>query len=154
MKLTEKPFFLVEYHLGDPQTIYMTKPDGGKIRAEGLKISRVVDTNLKELAAISPERDGVDLTCLDIEGGVHLASVSSVDGKNLVWCIMSTINHDPTCNEFIINDKWVASPEETELLNKTFPEYFDHCSLDNKEFVEKNKGDINNNEGNLQIPEA
>lgn len=153
MKLTNKPFFLVEFHAGETQNIVLEKPDGGKVFANGLKISRVVDKDCKELATYDSTKEfGIDLTCLKIEGGCHIVSVNSIDGKTLCWIGMDLINSNPDGTEFIIGAKWKCDEEECKLLNETFPQYFDHCRLDRSEFVKANEEFVKQPEGHLELP--
>jgi len=153
MKLTEKPFFLVEFHPNDTQKVVLEKTDGGQIFAAGLKISRVVDKDCNELAKYDSTKEfGIDLKCLKIEGGCHIVSVNSLDGKELCWIGMNLISSNPDGSEFVIGEKWKCSEEEVKLLNETFPEYFDHCRLGRSEFVKANEQFVKQPEGHLDLP--
>ena len=153
MKLTEKPFFLVEFHPNDTQNIVLEKTDGSHIYAKGLKISRVVDKDSNELASYNPAKEfGIDLSCLMIEGGCHIVSVNSLDGKDLCWIGMNLVKFNPDGTEFIIGEKWKCSEEESKLLDETFPNYFKQCRLDRHEFIEANKQFAEPPKGNLELP--
>lgn len=153
MKLTEKPFFLVEFHPDDTQNIVMEKSNGGHIFAHGLKISRVVDKDCNELATYDSTKEfGINLSCLKIEGGCNIVSVNSLDGEKLCWIGMELVSSDPDATEFIIGSKWECTEDEVKLLNETFPQYFDHCRLNKHDFVEANAEFAKPPEGNLNLP--
>lgn len=153
MKLTTKPFFLVEFHPNDTQNIVLEKTNGGQIFANGLKISRVVDKDCNELATYDSTKEfGIDLSCLKIEGGCHIVSVNSLDGKELCWIAMDLVSSNPDGTEYIIGAKWKCSEEECKLLDETFPEYFKHCRLGRHEFIEANKQFAELPEGKLELP--
>lgn len=115
------------------QTEYINdKETNKKIKMNGFKLFRVVkpvEDGFDVIAQYDHKEDKIDLSCLKDYEGYYLCSVDRDVYNNdiFVWnCAILQKGSDD--NEvFRISDNRECTKEEVKLLNKVFPEYYDHA---------------------------
>lgn len=157
---TIKPFlenhrlFLVEF--GKREVKHKGYDLSGKAcEIRGLQITRIVDQDCNEISE-SSQKASCDISILAGEDACIVSVVSLDNGKSITWEAMEVLTSDKKKTQFILGKKWVPNGEEIDILNKTFPGYFEHSAVDHKEFVERNKEFVTTDEGEtlLNLPEG
>lgn len=122
------PMFLVEFH-GDRITAPAYKEDGKEIDMQGLKIYRIIDRDSQILAKYDQIKDDIDTSALAVPNAI-IVFVASEDGKELHWYKTPVMAWNNNKREYIIGRKLRCSDAEVEYLDKNYPEYFSHCTLE------------------------
>jgi hypothetical protein len=101
--------------------------------ASGFKIFRVVrptkDGGFRELCQYDYEKDCIDLSKLHNYQGWYMASVDidAYNKEDFVWNCIRIDEGSEDSQVFSISENRKCTDEEVEILNRLFPEYFDHA---------------------------